>query len=80
MEGSNGRIEWVEDIMARHKDEWVYFEVKERDEYERPLKGILIAHDPDRDRVHEAMKRMPVREAAVFYTGEPVPAGAIVLL
>jgi hypothetical protein len=73
------RIETIEEMFARYPDEWIYFEVVEEDEYERPSKGILVAHHPDRDELHELIMQNRVTHGAVFYTGPIVPKGHEVL-
>jgi len=69
------RVETVEAMFARYPDEWIYFEVVEEDEYERPTKGILIAHHPDRLGLHRLIMQRRVADGAVFYTGPIVPEG-----
>jgi len=73
------RIETVDEMFDRYPDEWIYFEVVERDQYERPSKGILVAHHPDRDGLHELIMQNKVIHGAVFYTGPIVPEGHEVL-
>jgi len=67
-------------MLCHYPDEWIFFEVVERDEYKYPSRGILIAHGPDRDEIHRIAMGTHVPEAAIFFTGEPVPEGVIVLL
>jgi hypothetical protein len=74
-------VELVSEMMARYLDEWIFFEVVEDDEYERPHKGRLIAHSPDRDEIHRiVMERKDAYHIAVWYTGQLVPEGDLVLL
>jgi len=78
---NNNHVELVSEMMACYPDEWIFFEVVEDDEYERPYKGRLIAHSPDRDEIHKAvMERKDVYHIAVWYTGELIPKGDLVLL
>lgn len=79
-EQDNGKIEPVEKMMKRYPDEWIFFEVVERDEYERPCRGILKAHHPDRDVLHEIIMKTPRKRFAVWYTGRIMPEGCEVLL
>ena len=68
-------------MMARYPDEWIFFEVVEDDEYERPYKGRLIAHSSDREEIHQiAMERKDIYHIAVWYSGELIPEGDLVLL
>jgi hypothetical protein len=62
-------IELVSDMISRYSDEWIFFEVVEYDQYERPCKGILRAHHPDRDKIHEIVMRTDRKHFAVWYTG-----------
>ncbi len=73
------RIETVDEMFDRYPDEWIYFEVVEEDEYEHPTLGILIAHHPDRDGLHELIMKNRVTHGAVFYTGPIGPEGHEVL-
>lgn len=69
------QIETIEAMFTRYPDEWIYFEVIEEDEYENPIKGVLIAHHPDRDKLHEMIMQSKVTYGAVLYTGPVVPEG-----
>ena len=73
------RIETVDEMFDRYPDEWIYFDIVEEDEYEHPTLGILIAHHPDRDGLHELIMQNRVTHGAVFYTGPIVPEGHEVL-
>ena len=70
-----GQIETVEAMFTRYPNEWIYFEVVEEDEYEHPTKGVLIAHHPDREKLHEMIMQSKAAYGAVFYTGPVVPEG-----
>jgi len=77
----DNHVELVSEMMARYLDEWIFFEVVKDDEYERPYKGRLIAHSPDRDEIHRiVMERRDVYHIAVWYTGQLAPEGDLVLL
>jgi len=77
----NNQVESISKMMERFPDEWIFFEVVENDEYERPYKGRLIAHSPDRDEIHQiVMERRDIHHIAVWYTGQLVPKGELVLL
>ena len=77
---NDNHVELVSEMMTRYPDEWIFFEVVEDDEYERPYKGRLLAHSPDRDEIHEIVMETKVYHTAVWYTGRVVPEGSIVLL
>lgn len=79
-EGEN-QTDLVSDIMSRYPDEWVFFEVVTEDEYGTPYTGRLIAHDPDQEVVENVVReRRNLYDIAVWYSGELVPAGELVLL
>ena len=59
------------EIEDKYPDEWVVIvDTKVRRSW--PLGGRVAAHDPDRDRLDEAIMRMPPGgEITVWYTGKP---------
>ena len=61
--------ESIEDMLKRYPDEWLLFEVCERDEYGAPLTGILLAHSPDRDELDDKMDEIEVRRFGIRYSG-----------
>ncbi len=67
----------IEEERRRHKDEWLLFEVSERDEAGRSAKGRLLCHSKSRDEIHEvAMReRKPGVCLMSVFTGPPVPPG-----
>jgi hypothetical protein len=77
---TDNNIELVSDMMSRYPDEWIFFEVVEYDQYERPYKGILRAHHPDRDKIHEIVMGTDREHFAIWYTGRIVPEGCEVVL
>jgi hypothetical protein len=83
-ERDNGKVELVSKMFEKYPDEWIFFEVVERDEHEHPWKGVLLLHGPDRGEVYERAleirQKTPMKEVAVFFTGRVVPEGTIVWL
>jgi len=77
---NDNHVELVSEMMACYPNEWIFFKVVEDDEYERPYKGRLIAHSPNRDEIHEIAMKSSVYHTAIWYTGQVVPEGSIVLL
>ena len=70
----------IEEEAAKHKDEWVLFEVTEVDEIDTPVKGRLLSRCKSREEVHlEAMKHRD-KHNYYFFTGELVPPNKIVVL
>jgi hypothetical protein len=59
-----------------YQNEWLLFEVTHTDEMNRPLKGKLILHSPERDVVeHKAIElRDTIQHGYLTYSGDAVPA------
>jgi len=72
----------IEEERRRHKDEWLLFEVTERDEAGRSVKGRLLCHSRSYDEIHEVgMKRRgPGKRLKTVFTGPPVPPGMELIL
>lgn len=78
---SENQAELVSELMRRYPDEWLFFEVVSEDEYGTPYTGRLIAHHPDREVVENVVReRRELYDIAVWYSGELVPEGELVLL
>lgn len=70
----------IPEIERHYKNEWLLFDVYERDESDRPVKGKLVYHSSSRDEIHGvAMKNRSI-EGYVVFAGSPVEAGAIPIL
>ncbi len=62
----------IEEEAAKHKDEWVLFEVTEVDEVDTPVKGRLLYHCKTLEELHrEAMKHRDIDNYAFFTGGTP---------
>jgi len=72
-EEKRGPVQTIEEMFAQYPDEWIFFEVVEEDEYERPTKGILLAHHPHREEFDQMAIKHRVRCGAIRYTGPIVP-------
>ncbi len=72
----------IEEERRRHKDEWLLFEVTERDEAGRSAKGRLLCHSRSYDEIHEVgMKsREPGKRLKTVFTGPAVPPGTEFIL
>lgn len=70
-------IDDISRIEGLYKDEWLLFEVTETDEMNRPLKGRLIMHNPNRDLVEKKAIEIgtTIKHGYLTYTGEPLPTG-----
>lgn len=63
-------MEKIEEIKKKFKDEWVLVEVLEKDEFNQPTKGRVIAHSRNRDDTYDAMSTAKAEHLYHFYTGE----------
>jgi hypothetical protein len=74
----------IEEIRQRYPDEWVCLEVTQEDEMGQPLAGRLIVHSREKRRVVQAAKAFrdehPKARGFLFYTGELIPEGQVVIL
>ncbi len=68
----------IEKIKSKYKDEWVLIEVLEKDEYNHPTKGNLIAHSKNRDDIYSALKKTKGKHTFQFWTGEIPKKGYVV--
>ena len=60
------------EIEAKYPDEWVLLTDLRVGRSQQLLGGRVLAHDPDRDRMHDAVMQLPGRETiAVRFTGRP---------
>ncbi len=63
------KMETIEKIKIKFKDEWVLVEVLERDRLNQPTKGRVIAHSRNRDDTYDAMIGTKAKHLYHFYTG-----------
>lgn len=66
-------MEIITPAQARQKypDEWVLMEVAKESRAGQVLKGKIIAHSPDRDRIYEA--QLGRREYLYIFFAGPIP-------
>ncbi len=80
-QGNESQTDLVAEMMSRYPGEWIFFEVVSEDDYGAPYTGRLITHDPDREVVENVVReRRDLYDIAVWYSGELVPEGELVLL
>lgn len=74
----------IEELMRRYPDEWVCLEVTKESRNGQPAAGYLIAHHQDKQEVMKAAKAFrtsnPQARGALFFTGELIPQGLVVIL
>lgn len=56
----------IEELRERYDGEWVVVADPETDDAHEVLSGILVAHDPDREEVYDAMLRANGRHFATL--------------
>ena len=56
-----------DEAIALYYGEWVLMKVLEFDEHFIPVRGLVIAHSPDRGAISEALKREPLRQPDAPY-------------
>jgi len=62
------------EIEKLYPNEWLLFEVVETDEQNQPIKGRLLAHNPDHDAVVRVLLEADCAHTYHYYNGEPMPA------
>jgi hypothetical protein len=74
----------IEEIEKKYVDEWVAIKETAWDEQGDPIKGLVIAHTPDRDslshKIRQFRQQNPKAIIYTFYTGEPIPEGVMFVL
>jgi hypothetical protein len=77
-------ITTVEKIEQQYPDEWVLVEVTKFHNNHGRIRGRLLAHDTDRDRVHDThmdfVAKHPEAMTYVFFTGDVVAPGVVAVL
>jgi hypothetical protein len=60
-------------------DEWVAAEVTKVDKADVPIAGVVLAHSPNKQAVHQTVKaylaQHPAARLFIFFTGDPIPQG-----
>jgi len=72
----------IEAAQAQYPDEWLLFEVLERDGRNLPTQGRLLYHGKSRDDLHAVAmeKRNHEHSLLIRYSGDPCPPDAVVIL
>jgi hypothetical protein len=64
----------IAEVEKLYPNEWLLFEVVETDEQNQPIRGRLLAHDPDHDAVVRVLLETDCAHTYHYYNGEPIPA------
>lgn len=67
-------------VLKKHPEEWLLFEVLERDELDRPIQGRLLYHGTSRDELHEVAMEKLCPDNYIVFTGDPIPPDLVVVL
>lgn len=74
----------MEEIERLYTEEWVLVEITEFDDHEDPLKGIVVAHDVDREAIVEPGRQLHLQKPGVksftFFAGSIVPDDTVVVI
>ena len=74
----------VAEIESRHADEWILMRETVWDEEGNPVRGVVVAHSPDREALTEPAIRLrrenPGLKTYIFFTGDVMPENAVVML
>ena len=74
----------LEQIEAQYAGQWVLIKKTLWNKREQPLAGRLIAHSPEKKTVVatgvQYRKQHPDMQLFLFYAGEKIPEGVVVLL
>jgi hypothetical protein len=72
----------IAEVIQQHPDEWLLFEVLERNAQDLPTQGRLLYHGKNRDALHAVAmeKRSHEHSLLIRYSGDPCPPDAVVVL
>jgi hypothetical protein len=68
------------EIEARFPDEWILVINPDVGPDQVVRSGTLLAHSKDRDEIDRMAIEAPARHIAVWFNGDPIPAGMKVLM
>jgi len=66
-----------DEAIARFYQEWILFQILEEDEDHWPIRGLVVAHSPDREGISEVFREIPPRtkdqphQPYYFFYGRP---------
>lgn len=68
-----------EEILKKHRNEWVLIECKQVDENFEVIEGEILYHSKDKDDVYKKLLELRPKDYAIEYTGK-VPEDLAVML
>lgn len=74
----------VKEIENRYADQWILMKETSWDEQGNPVRGVVVAHSPDRealtDPVIQLRRENPGVKTYLFFTGDVMPENVVVML
>jgi PHD/YefM family antitoxin component YafN of YafNO toxin-antitoxin module len=74
----------VAEIESRYADQWVLMKETEWDKQGNPLRGVVVAHSPDREALTEPVKQLrrenPGVKTYIFFAGSAMPENVTVMI
>lgn len=68
-----------EEILKKHRNEWVLIECKQVDDNFEVIEGEILYHSKDKDEVYKKLLELRPKDYAIEYTGK-VPEDLAVML
>ncbi|MCR4292508.1 MAG: hypothetical protein NUV76_06510 [Candidatus Kuenenia sp.] len=68
-----------EDILKKHRNEWVLIECKQVDENFEIIEGEILYHSKDKNEVYKKLLELRPKNYAIEYTGK-IPEDLAVML
>ncbi len=80
----NGIGQTVAEIESRYADQWILMKETVWDEQGSPVRGVVVAHSPDREALTEPVTQLrrenPGVKTYIFFTGDVMPENTVVML
>lgn len=69
----------IAEVMQKYDGQWVVVKVTKVDKYDNPLRGQVLFHGTDQDKVYgdgrNYQNAHPKTDLFYFYAGDPIPPG-----
>ena len=70
----------IQEIKEHYPSEWLLIDCAETDENLNVLRGEVVAHSPDRDRIYSQLADLKDRKCLAIEYGGPIPDDYAVVL
>ncbi|MFQ6089407.1 MAG: hypothetical protein ACE5K0_10965 [Candidatus Methanofastidiosia archaeon] len=67
----------LEDLRKKYEGEWIALKILKEDEKGRILECELIAHNEEKTRLHEELRKKEVKDAYITFAGKLKPEYAV---